>query len=102
MLKNLPTAILLYFIGLISFYTESTGAAIGLVVSALLFSFNHYIETVKNPHILKKFEEAEARLAHDYNQELDKLKQETEKLSLSLAKMPSVQKTDKPRQSIQF
>ena len=76
-LPYLPTVILLYFIGLLSFHTESIGAAIGLIVSALLFSYHHYMENIKNPALLEQLAKTEAKLETDYRVEIDKLREES-------------------------
>lgn len=101
-LPYLPTVILLYFIGLLSFHTESIGAAIGLIVSALLFSYHHYMENIKNPALLERLAKTEAKLETDYRVEIDKLREEAQKISISLAKMPLTQKVEQSKTKIQF
>ncbi len=104
-----PASLLLIFSTLITFKSENTGIAIGLVASAFLFGYQQYLLRTEQPDIMSELEklrkETDSRVLNiqaKAEAELTQLRDDIAKFSLTMARVPGVVEKPKERTKIQF
>lgn len=108
-LKYLPILFFIYFIAISMFMQTSISISIGLIASALLFGYYYHITFVKYPSFLKELQSireeltiAKSIVQQQKIEEIEALKQEVSKLSITLAKTPQTQQIERVKQKVLF
>lgn len=105
---NLPTISFIYFIGLTS-WNPSLGSSVGLALTSALLGYQLFLDNLKLPTLVEEvaklrqeFKATEESLKHHYIEDLNKIKEEVSRLTISLTKLPPPMSQDRARTKVQF
>lgn len=108
-LDAFPAILTLLFAIFILVKPDSPGAAVGFIISALVFAYQQYLFRTEQPDILAELEklrkETDARVMHIQSKaeaELTQLRDDVAKFSLSMARVPGVVEKPKDRPKVSF